>query len=377
MLPALFDVTQVDVERGRALLRASGKVLKSPGFLAVYQEVVDKLEAAEEEGSATLPPLAEGELLRLIALEQEQKFTQPPAQFSEATLVKALEESGIGRPSTYAAILSTLSEREYAEKLEGRFRPTPLGKVVNKLLQSGFGDIINEGYTARLEEELDEIEEGKLPWKDAIIEFDRKFDKDLARGDKKWPDIKGMGIAIGELYPARAAERCPKCGRELVVRFDVTAPSSAAAATASRRATTPTTRAESRGHRDDENAEIAPCELCGKPMALRRARDLPRLHRLPRMQGIGAGSSGGAPKETGVGCPGKEGTIQDTRAAANCSPARYPKRKFALEQADRVPVPECGNPLLTEKTTKRKGTVWLCPKEGCGYEVEAPESAAG
>ncbi len=119
MLPAIFDVTQVDVERGKLTLRATGKILKSPGFLSVYQEVVDKLENGDEESGAMLPPLAEGETLKLVGVEKEQKFTQPPPAFSEATLVKALEENGIGRPSTYAAILSTLTEREYADKVEG------------------------------------------------------------------------------------------------------------------------------------------------------------------------------------------------------------------------------------------------------------------
>ena len=183
MQPAVFDVTRADIERGRCRLRATGRVLASPGFLAVYQEVVDKLEADEEEGNGLLPPLAQGDRLRLVAVEKEQKFTQPPAAYSEATLVKALEENGIGRPSTYAAILTTITEREYVQKAEGRLRPTPLGKIVNGLLQQGFNDILNEGYTAELELELDRIEEGELPWKKAIADFDRKFDRDQGKLD--------------------------------------------------------------------------------------------------------------------------------------------------------------------------------------------------
>ena len=393
MLPAVFDVTQVDVERGRATLRVAGKVLKSAGFLAVYEEVVEKLEAdrlgseAAAEGSAALPPLKEGELLRLVALESEQKFTQPPAQYSEATLVKALEESGIGRPSTYAAILTTLSERDYAEKREGRFRPTALGTVVNRLLQSGFGDIINEGYTARLEEELDEIEEGKLPWKDAIVEFDTKFDKDLAQGDKKWPDVKGQGIALGELYPARAEERCPKCGRPLVVRFGRYGAFVGCSGYREEPSCDYTSDLEPKTDAApvEEGAEIAPCELCGKPMALRRSRfgTFYGCTGYPECKGIRKIGPAAAPaKDTGVPCPEcKEGTIQEKtsrRGKLFYSCSRYPKCKFALwNKPIAVPCPNCGNPLLTEKTTKRKGTVWLCPKEGCGYEIEAPESAAG
>ena len=147
MLPAVFDVTHVDLENGDYTLRASGKVMKSPGFLAVYEEAREAAnerrrargEEVEEEDDAEglLPQLAEGEVVRLLQLDKEQKFTQPPAQYSEATLVKALEENGIGRPSTYAAILSTIVEREYVEKREGKLRPTALGKVVNKLLEVG------------------------------------------------------------------------------------------------------------------------------------------------------------------------------------------------------------------------------------------------
>ena len=189
MQPAVFDVTRADIERGRCRLRATGRVLASPGFLAVYQEVVDKLEADEEEGNGLLPPLAQGDRLRLVAVEKEQKFTQPPAAYSEATLVKALEENGIGRPSTYAAILATITEREYVQKAEGRLRPTPLGKIVNGLLQQGFNDILNEGYTAELEQELDRIEDGELAWKQAIADFDRKFDRDLATAQKKMTSV--------------------------------------------------------------------------------------------------------------------------------------------------------------------------------------------
>ncbi|MCM2268980.1 MAG: type I DNA topoisomerase [Thermoanaerobaculia bacterium] len=385
MLPALFDVTQVDVERGRCRLRASGKILKSPGFLAVYQEVVDKLEAGngDDEGSAQLPPLAEGDRLALVALEKEQKFTQPPAQYSEATLVKALEENGIGRPSTYAAILSTIVEREYVEKLQGRLKPTALGKVVNKMLQNGFEDIINEGYTAKLELELDEIEEGKIPWKQAVVEFDTKFDQDLAKGAERWPDIKVEGLPLGEIDPARAAERCPKCGRALVVRFGRYGAFIGCVGYREEPSCDFTSDLEPKAEAQatPEGEEIAPCELCGKPMELRRSRFGPFLGctGYPECKNIRKlGPKPAPPKDTGIGCPecGK-GTIQEKKTRRgkifySCS--RYPDCKYALwNKPVEEPCPQCGHPFLTEKTTKKKGTVWLCPKEGCGYEVEAPE----
>jgi DNA topoisomerase-1 len=389
MLPALFDVTQVDVERGRCRLRASGKILKRPGFLAVYQEVVDKLEAGngDEEGAAQLPPLAEGDRLRLVALDKEQKFTQPPALYSEATLVKALEENGIGRPSTYAAILSTIVERDYVEKLQGRLKPTALGKVVHKMLQNGFEDIINEGYTARLEEELDEIEEGKLPWKQAVAEFDTKFDKDLATGAKRWPDVKVDGLPLAEVDPKRAGERCPKCGRELVVRFGRYGAFVGCVGYREEPSCDYTSDLEPKAAAETpaEGEPIPPCELCGKPMEMRRSRFGPFLGctGYPECKNIRKlGPKPAPPKDTGIACPecGK-GTIQEKKTRRgklfySCS--RYPECKYALwNKPVEAPCPQCGHPFLTEKTTKKKGTVWLCPKEGCGYEAEAPEADEG
>jgi len=212
MLPALFDVTQVDIENGRYVLRAAGKVLKRPGFLAVYRETPDEdAPATEESQEGMLPALREGEVLERVKVTADQKFTQPPAQFSEATLVKALEENGIGRPSTYATILSVLTDRDYVERLEGRFRPTQLGTLVNGMLQTGFHDILNEGYTAALEVQLDQIEDGTIPWKQAVADFDVKFSKDLETAGEQMPNVKKDGIPLDE--------KCPDCGSGLLMRF--------------------------------------------------------------------------------------------------------------------------------------------------------------
>ncbi|HEX5706140.1 MAG TPA: type I DNA topoisomerase, partial [Pyrinomonadaceae bacterium] len=172
MMPALFDQTTIDIEAGRLLFRATGSVLKFDGFLRVYEEGRDEKAEDDEEAARTLPRVERGEELRLNSVTPEQHFTEPPPRYTEATLVKALEEKGIGRPSTYAAIMSTILDREYVEKVEGRFHPTALGTTVNDLLvEGGFDDLFNESYTARMEEELDEIEEGKLAWTDALGEF--------------------------------------------------------------------------------------------------------------------------------------------------------------------------------------------------------------
>lgn len=381
MLPAVFDVTQVDVESGPYTLRAAGKVLKSPGFLALYgisveAPVVKDATAAEdgdsEEEAAQLPSLEEGEALQLLELEKAQKFTQPPAQYSEATLVKALEENGIGRPSTYATILSTLGEREYAEKVEGRFRPSALGKLVNGLLQQGFNDIINEGYTAGMEVWLDEIEEGTLDWKKALGDFDKKFTKDLKLAAKELPNIKKEGIAT--------EEKCPQCGSPLVLRFGRYG--SFLACTKYPECTyTRDPEGEASAAPEGEAVEIAPCELCGKPMALKRSRfgtfyGCTGYPECKNIRKIGRPSE--TPKPTGIPCPDcGEGMIEEKKSRRgkifySCN--RYPACKFALwDRPVAQPCPKCGAPFLTEKTTKRKGTRLICAKEDCDYEevVEA------
>jgi DNA topoisomerase-1 len=395
MLPAVFDVTQVEVENGRYLLRAAGRVLKSAGFLAVYREAPDEeaAGAGEPESEATLPPLAEGEALRLVRVTSEQKFTQPPAQYSEATLVKALEENGIGRPSTYATILSTLTDRDYVARNEGRFRPTALGRVVNNMLQSGFHDILNEGYTAALEEQLDEIEDGKVDWRDAVADFDHKFSHNLELADRNMPNVKRDGMPTGET--------CPECGSPLLMRFgrygtfigcsgypgckytrDMEEPSSAAAEG------TPEVPADgaagaAAGEADEASREIAPCEECGRPMALRRSRfgTFYGCTGYPECKGLRKiGVQAAPPKLTGVRCPEcGQGEIEEKRSRRgkifySCN--RYPECKFALWSKP-VPreCPECGAPFLLEKTTKRAGTRLLCNTEGCGFE-EAIDAAS-
>src|SRR6266496_564568 len=204
MMPALFDQTTIDIQAGRFVFRATGSVQKFDGFLKVYQEGRDE-RAEDEEDERRLPLVSKGETLALNKIDPEQHFTEPPPRYTEATLVKALEEKGIGRPSTYAAIMTVIQDREYVEKKEGRFHPTALGKTVNDvLIEGGFDDLFNETYTARMEEELDEIEEGKLKWTDALHEFYDKFKQDLAKFQKYTKDIKEKETPTDEV--------CLKCG---------------------------------------------------------------------------------------------------------------------------------------------------------------------
>jgi DNA topoisomerase-1 len=203
MVPAVFDQTTIDIEAGDYTFRATGSVQKFDGYLAVYQVATGDDEDAEPDSKALLPKVTEGEVLKLETLRPEQHFTEPPPRYTEATLVKELEEKGIGRPSTYASIISTIVDREYVTKDQGRFTPTMLGEKVSVLLVKSFEDIFDVGFTARMEEELDEIEEGKLGWKKSVKEFYGRFEQDLEQAKDEMESYKA-GIPTGA--------KCEKCG---------------------------------------------------------------------------------------------------------------------------------------------------------------------
>jgi DNA topoisomerase-1 len=376
MKPAVYDVTQVDVAagpEGRYTLRVSGKVLKNPGFLKVYQEVQGSQEDGADDGAAAtagagdLPPLLEGEKLQLLEVTGEQKFTQPPARFSEATLVRALEENGIGRPSTYATILATLSDRNYAERLETRFHPTALGRVVNQLLQESFNELINEGYTASLEKRLDRIEEGDLGWKEALADFDKRFQRFLEVAAKEMPDVKRQGIPTDE--------SCPECNSPLVLRFGRYGGFYGCTNYPDCEYTRDARLSREEAEKEtEEEANVPPCEECGQPMVKRRSRygTFYGCSAYPECKNIRK-PEGEQPKDTGVTCPEcNEGTIQEKKSRRgkvfySCS--RYPQCKYALwnKPIDR-PCPQCGAPFLVEKTTKKAGTRLLCQEKECDYE---------
>lgn len=377
MEPAVFDVTQVDIENGRHVLRASGKVLKRAGFLAVYRETPDEDAGEEANGEgATLPPLSEGETLELVKLLSEQKFTQPPPQYSEATLVKALEENGIGRPSTYATILSVLTDRDYVDRLEGRFRPTALGRLVNEMLQKGFSDILNEGYTAALEERLDEIEEGRLEWKQAVADFDEKFTRDLETAGEQMPNVKREGVPLDEM--------CPECGSRLLMRFGRFGPFIACSnypeCKYTRNLEEPAAAETSTGSANGEE-EILPCELCGRPMTLKRSRfgTFYGCTGYPECKNIRkTGPQAAPPKPTGVTCPecGKGEIVEkrSQRGKTFWSCNRYPDCKFSLwKKPVSRDCPDCGANFLLEKFTKKHGLQYVCNTEGCQYVEDAAE----
>jgi len=211
MTPKRMDETVVQIEAGPGLLEAKGLVTTFPGFSTVYTE---KKSAADKEKDddrdSDLPELSEGERLEMHELDVNQNFTKPPPRYSEASLVKALEENGIGRPSTYAAIIATIQNRDYVEKREGRFHPSDLGMVVTNLLIGAFPDLMDVNYTARMEEQLDHVEDGKLSWTNLLQLFYRGFEDRLKNAEDHMPNLKRDGIPTDI--------KCDECGGAMVIK---------------------------------------------------------------------------------------------------------------------------------------------------------------
>jgi DNA topoisomerase I len=431
MPPATFDETTVDIDAKADgspsyQFRVKGSVPKFAGWMAVYnQEQVeartegpgpDAVTAEDEEGSSLLPALSEGDRLEMKELKPEQKFTQPPPRYSEATLVKALEENGIGRPSTYASIIGVIQAREYVNKIEGRFKPTVLGRMlVEKLLSPAFDDILDVGYTRELEEELDKIEDGTENYTSALSNFYRKFEKDLKRAAIEMVNLK-EGV---EPQPSVA---CDKCGKPMVIKAGkfglFLACSGYPECENTRELETPDAAAE--GGEIEEN-----CENCGKPMALKRGRfgqflactGYPDCKTTRKIIATRQGMTAARPdqildekcpkcesnlvikqgrfgeftactnypkckyvkqKTTGVLCPKDGGDIvekKSRRGKVFFGCANYPDCDFTLwSRPIAEKCPDCAAPFLVEKVTKRHGRQLICNNEQCSY-VRAEELA--
>ena len=353
MSPAIFDQTTIDIKAGRFVFRATGSIQKFDGFLRVYQEGRDENDDEDEERK--LPEVEKGEKLKLNHIEPEQHFTEPPPRYTEATLVKALEEKGIGRPSTYATILSTIQEREYVEKFEGRLRPTPLGVAVNDLLVASFEDIFNETYTARLEKELDKIEEGKLDWRESLKKFYEKFSKDLKKAEK---DIKNKKENV-----VPTEETCEKCGAKMVIRFGRYGEFMACANYPECRNT--------REVREDTKialeTEVPPCEVCGREMVLRKSRygmfygciGYPQCKNTRK---IGDVAKKTEPVELDEICPkcGSKLVLRRGRFGEFTSCSNYPKCDYVKRETLGVRCPECKKGEIVAKRSKRGKVFYGC-----------------
>jgi DNA topoisomerase-1 len=364
MIPALLDTMSVDLApAGEAdskhTSRATGSVVVMPGFMAVYQEGTDEKSAEDEGEGSMLPPLKEGDRVTLLGIRPEQHFTEPPPRFTEASLVKALEAFGIGRPSTYATIIDTLERREYVTLDKRRFQPTDVGRVVNKFLSEHFHHYVDYEFTARMEDDLDAISRGEKEWRPLLKEFWGDFQTQVK--EKETVDRPGTEIL---------EEPCPKCGKKLSKRLgrngyfigctgypecDYTRNVDEDAATAAQ----------------PQIVEGRMCPKCNSQLIIKRGRygkfigcsGYPNCNHMEPLE---------KPADTGVDCPEcKQASMLKRKSRYGkifYSCARYPDCKYAVWNLPlKEPCPKCGWPILTIKITKRRGTEKVCPVKECGY----------
>ncbi len=365
MAPACFDKTTVDVGAGPYTLRAQGSILTFPGYTRVFLE--KREEKKDENGESTddrdrsLPPLEKGMALALHALRPEQQFTQPPARYSESMLIRELEEQGIGRPSTYASIISTIQDKEYAAKGDdGRFRPTELGTIVTDLLVESFPEILDVKFTAGMEAELDQVEEGERGWLDLLRKFYGPFAATVQKARVEMRNVKRQEIPTDI--------DCEACGRKMVIKFGRNGSFLGCSGYPECRTTKEYERAEGgaiqikRGETTEET-----CTLCAAPMVVKQGRfgRFLACSTYPTCKGT-------RPLGTGAHCPREacKGELVEKRSRKgkvfySCS--NYPSCDFATwNRSLPEPCPACGAPNLFER--KRRGGAATVACERCGYE---------
>jgi DNA topoisomerase I len=418
MNPALFDQTDIDISAGRVDFRATGSITKFNGFLAVYQESKAEDSTNQDGEEAVLPETKEGEALTLKDLLPDQHFTQPPPRYNEASLVKALESKGIGRPSTYATILSTIQDREYVDKHDGKFYPSETGEVVLELLVASFDEIFDYEYTARMEDHLDRIESGRELWQNAMRDFYDRFSKRLEVAEKEMRDIKTEAIETDEV--------CDKCGSKMVIKWGKFGRFLACSSYPECRNTREIPKICNLDGSEKSNSNDAiECEKCARPMVLKRGRfgefmacsgypecrntkkivksaedvivkqDIPLEEDCPvcgKKLAIKHGRFGEYTacsnypdckyiklKSTGVrcakeGCSGEIVERKSRRGKTFYGCSNYPECDFVLWNKPLPdPCPMCGAPFTLIKTTKKSGTFRFCNNEECKFResVEA------
>ena len=361
MNPAIFDQTTIDIAGANCLFRAQGQVLKFPGFTIVYTEGKDEKEEDNDLGKL-LPEVKEGEILKLINLNSEQKFTQPRPRFSEASLVRELEENGIGRPSTYANILSTIQDREYVRLDKGKFFPTELGVIVTELLVKSFPTVLDIAFTADMENKLDMIEDGSTKRVETLNDFYRPFSDELKKAKDEMRNIKQ------EETPTDLV--CEKCGSPMIIKWGRNG-KFVACSNYPECKNTMNIKRDQNGDLAKEEIEYSDqvCEKCGKRMVFKQGRFGKFLgcEAYPACKSTMAIS-------VGVKCPEKDcsGYLTEKRTKKGksffgCS--TYPKCTFAIWER---PVPEacpnCAAPFLVEKYSRGKGSYRACLNKECGYK---------
>ncbi len=359
MAGARFHDTTALIACAHTLWRAKGERLLFPGFLAV-------LPRGKEEADAELPPLKAGQALTLDKLEKEQKFTQPPARYSEASLVRELEELGIGRPSTYAAIISTLQDRDYVHLAERHFVPTDLGRVVCRQLTEHFAKLMDVGFTAQMEEGLDKVAEGGRNWVDLMRAFAADFNPTLDAAAKNMQSLKG-GMPTD--LP------CPDCGKPLLIKFGKAGAFLACSAYPECRYTsnfarTEDGKVEAVAQEKPQYEKVGQCPRCGKDLVIKKSRTGSRFIACTGYPACDYA----APFSTGVPCPrcGKGSLVEKSskRGKIFYSCDQYPQCDFALwDKPVPGPCPRCDSPYLVEKKS-RDGVKIICPVKGCGYVKE-------
>lgn len=362
MISATIDTVSVDLISGENnMWRASGSTVVDPGFLSVYEEGVDD-QKKEEGEDMTLPNFKEGEIVTLDDIENKQHFTEPPPRYSEASLVKALEEFGIGRPSTYASIISTLQHREYAELDNKRFKPTDVGRIVTKFLTEYFANYVDYDFTAKMEDELDSIARHEKEWVPVLTEFWKPFHDQV--------ELINTTVKRSDVTQEKIDEKCPKCGAPLSIRLGRRGRFIGCTAYPECDYT--------RSMDETKEESLAPsvvegrmCAECNSPLVIRHGRfgkfigcsNYPKCKHIEPLQ---------QPKDTSVTCPScHQGTMLQRRSRRgkiffSCS--RYPTCDYAIWNEPVAKLcPECKWPVMTIKVTKRNGHQLVCPQKNCGH----------
>jgi len=372
MKSALLDQTSVTISAGPYIFQASGSVMRFPGFMVLYPP--SNGNQGQSKGDETLPPLSDGMALKCHRVEPKQHFTQPPPRFSEASLVNELEENGIGRPSTYATILTTIRGKGYVELVKGYFRPNELGLIVNDLLIESFPDILNVDFTAQMENDLDKIMEGDVKAVSVLENFYNSFKKELKRAAKEMHNVKGNGLAVDL--------NCRTCGQPLRIKVGKNGPFLTCSAYPDCSFTSNYTRDEKGQAEIVESAPEQPtneiCEKCGSPMVRKEGRFGPFIacSAYPECKNTRSLNAKAASKAepTGVKCPEKgcNGELVVRRSKRGrlfygCS--RYPNCTFAVWNKP-VPVvcPKCNAPFLVERSTKKEGQHLQCHNKECAHK---------
>ncbi len=370
MIHATIDTVAVDLGAGAGnTFRATGSTIVDLGFIAVYQEGVDDAKVEDDEGTM-LPPMQEGDSVDLLAIRGEQHFTEPPPRYSEASLVKALEEYGIGRPSTYASIISTLQQREYVEMDKKRFIPTDVGRIVNRFLTEHFEKYVDYDFTANLEDELDAVSRGEQEWVPLMDRFWAPFSQLVEEKEKS--------VTRKEVTSEELEEACPKCGKPLAIRLGKRGRFVGCTGYPECDYTRNLTDSGEEAPAAPEVVEGRTCPKCDSPLVIRAGRygkfigcsNYPKCKHIEPLE---------KPADTGVTCPEcNKGVLLQRKSRYgklfySCS--TYPTCKYAVwNEPINEPCPKCHWPILTLKTTKRRGTEKVCPQKECGYAVQV-ESA--